>query len=430
MASNTHGSGNSGTGASVPDRPAVRSYLTRLVCSMCGHPEEVDRLQNVCTACGRVLFYEYDLDAVRETLPRDALRARDATLWRYRELLPVRETRHIISLGEGMTPLLPAPRLAVVSGFSQLYVKEEGLNPTGSFKARGISVAVSRALELGATALGIPTAGNAGGALAAYAARAGLPCYVLMPEDTPLANKLECVLYGANLYLVKGLINDCGRIVREGAAAGRWFDVSTLREPGRAEGKKTMGYEIAEQLGWELPDAIIYPTGGGTGIVGMWKAFDEMERMGWIGSRRPKMISVQAEGCAPIVRAFDAGERHATLFANAHTVASGLRVPVAIGDYLMLDAIRASGGTAITVHDDEFTPAMRAIARAEGISPAPEGGATYVALTKLRDSGFLKTSDRVVIFNTGAAWKYSELLETGLLPVLDPADPAVQAQIA
>jgi threonine synthase len=375
------------------------------------------------------LTYRYDLDTLRETLPREALRARDATLWRYREMLPVRETRHIVSLGEGMTPLLPALGLGVLTGFRQLYVKEEGLNPTGSFKARGISVAVSRALELGATALGIPTAGNAGGALAAYAARAGLPCYVLMPEDTPLANKLECLLYGAHLYLVKGLINDCGRIVREGAAAGRWFDMSTLREPGRAEGKKTMGYEIAEQLGWELPDAIIYPTGGGTGIVGMWKAFDEMERLGWIGSRRPKMISVQAAGCAPIVQAFEAGERHATLFPNAHTVASGLRVPVAIGDYLMLDAIRASGGTAITVHDDEFVAAMRVFARAEGISPAPEGAATCVALQNLRESGFLKTHERVVLFNTGAAWKYAELLDTGDPAVLDPADPHVLSRI-
>lgn len=413
----------------VPDRPPVRSYLNGLACSMCGHEVEVDHLQNTCPSCNRVLTYRYDLDALREALPREALRARDATLWRYREVLPVRETRHIVSLGEGMTPLLPALGLGDLTGFRQLYVKEEGLNPTGSFKARGISVAVSRALELGATALGIPTAGNAGGALAAYAARAGLPCYVLMPEDTPLANKLECVLYGAHLYLVKGLINDCGRIVREGAAAGRWFDVSTLREPGRAEGKKTMGYEIAEQLGWELPDAIIYPTGGGTGIVGMWKAFDEMERLGWIGSRRPKMISVQAEGCAPIVQAFDAGERHATLFQNAHTVASGLRVPVAIGDYLMLDAIRASGGTAITVRDDEFVAAMKVFARAEGISPAPEGAATMVALQKLRDSGFLKTDERVVLFNTGAAWKYSELLDPGNPSTLDPADPHVLSRI-
>ncbi len=413
----------------VPDRPPVRSYLSGLACSMCGHVVEVDHLQNTCPSCNRVLTYRYDLDAVREVLPREALRARDATLWRYREVLPVRETRHIISLGEGMTPLLPALGLGDLTGFRQLYVKEEGLNPTGSFKARGISVAVSRALELGATALGIPTAGNAGGALAAYAARAGLPCYVLMPEDTPLANKLECLLYGAHLYLVKGLINDCGRIVREGAAAGRWFDVSTLREPGRAEGKKTMGYEIAEQLGWELPDAIIYPTGGGTGIVGMWKAFDEMERLGWIGSRRPKMISVQAEGCAPIVQAFDAGERHATLFPNAHTVASGLRVPVAIGDYLMLDAIRASGGTAITVRDDEFVEAMKLFARAEGISPAPEGAATFVALRKLRDAGFLKEHERVVLFNTGAAWKYSELLDPGNPATLDPADPNVLSRI-
>lgn len=408
---------------------AMRSYLNGLACSFCEREVDPDRLQNTCPECNRVLTYRYDLDAVREALPREALRTRDATLWRYREVLPVRHDRHVTSLGEGMTPLLTAGALGEATGFRHLHVKDEGLNPTGSFKARGIAVAVSRARELGATALGIPTAGNAGGALAAYAARAGLPCYVLMPEDTPLANKLECLLHGAHLYLVKGLINDCGRIVREGAAAGRWFDVSTLREPGRAEGKKTMGYEVAEQLGWELPDAIIYPTGGGTGIVGMWKAFDEMERLGWIGSRRPKMISVQAEGCAPIVRAFEAGERHATLFPGARTVASGLRVPVAIGDYLMLDAIRASGGTAITVRDDEFVDAMRVVARAEGISAAPEGAATFVALRKLRDTGFLGADDRVVLFNTGAAWKYSELLDPGSPPVLDPADADVLSRI-
>lgn len=420
----------SGAAPAAPGVTPSRNFLAGLACSMCGLEAEVDRLQNTCPSCQRVLTYRFDLEAAREAWPREALRGREATLWRYREVLPLREDRFITSLGEGMTPLLPATRLGALAGFDRLLVKEEGLNPTGSFKARGLAVAVSRARELGATALGIPTAGNAGGALAAYAARAGLPCHVVMPEDTPLANKLECVLHGAHLYLVKGLINDCGRIVRAGAAAGRWFDVSTLREPGRAEGKKTMGYEIAEQLGWELPDAIIYPTGGGTGIVGMWKAFDEMERLGWIGSRRPRMISVQAEGCAPIVRAFEAGARHAPPFPDAHTVASGLRVPVAIGDYLMLDAIRASGGTAIAVPDDELVAAMRTFARAEGISPAPEGAATFVALRRLRDSGFLQAQERVVLFNTGGAWKYSELLDAGTPPVLDPDDPDVLSRFA
>ncbi|MGH2350086.1 MAG: threonine synthase, partial [Chloroflexota bacterium] len=321
-----------------------QSYLTHLECSNCGREADAGQLQTVCPACGKVLFARYDLDAVRVVLPRQALRERDATLWRYRELLPVRDPANIVSLGEGMTPLLPALRVGRALGCSQLYVKEEGLNPTGSFKARGQAVAVSRALELGAKALAIPSAGNAGGAMAAYAARAGLPAYVFMPEDAPESTKAECALYGARLYLVKGLINDCGKIVRDGAAARGWFDVSTLKEPYRQEGKKTMGYELAEQLGWTLPDAILYPTGGGTGIVGMWKAFDEMERLGWIDGRRPKMISVQATGCAPIVRAYEQGERHAEAWADAQTVASGIRVPVAIGDYLMLDAIRESGG--------------------------------------------------------------------------------------
>jgi threonine synthase len=404
------------------------SQLSHLECTACGRREDADRLHTVCPACGKVLYARYDLAAARRALPRDALRDREATLWRYRELLPVRAAAAIVTLGEGMTPLLPVPRAGAALGCSSLLVKEEGLNPTGSFKARGQAVAVSRAVELGARALAIPSAGNAGGAMAAYAARAGVPAYVFMPRDVPIANAVECVLYGARLALVTGLIGDCARLVRQGIASRGWFDLSTLREPYRQEGKKTMGYELAEQLGWSLPDAVVYPTGGGTGIVGMWKAFDEMEQLGWIDGRRPKMISVQAAGCAPIVRAFDAGERHAAPWADADTVASGLRVPSAIGDYLMLDAIRASGGTALTVTDDAMIADMQALAREEGLSAAPEGAATLAGVRVLRAQGVLGPDDRIVLFNTGAAWKYTELLPLPELPVLDPDDPSALAR--
>ena len=399
------------------------SRLTHLECTACGRRQNADELHTTCPACGKVLYARYDLDAVRRALPRDALAGREPSLWRYRELLPVRDARHIVTLGEGMTPLLSAPRLGAALGCSALWVKDEGVNPTGSFKARGQAVAVSRALELGARTLAIPSAGNAGGAMAAYAARAGAPAQVFMPRDVPPANVAECVLYGAHLHLVAGLIGDCGRLVRQGVAVHGWFDLSTLREPYRQEGKKTMGYEIAEQLGWTLPDAIIYPTGGGTGIVGMWKAFEEMEELGWIDGRRPKMISVQAAGCAPIVRAFEHGERNAEPWQDAHTAASGLRVPAAIGDYLMLDAIRASGGTALAVSDEAMIADMRALAVEEGISAAPEGAATLAALRLLLARGALRADERIVLFNTGAAWKYTELVPMPELPVLDPDDP-------
>ncbi len=406
------------------------SHLTHLECTACGRRESADHLHGVCPACGKVLYARYDLDAVRAALPREALRDREPTLWRYRELLPVRDERAILTLGEGMTPLLPAPRLGAALGCTSLLVKEEGLNPTGSFKARGQAVAVSRAVELGARALAIPSAGNAGGAMAAYAARAGVPAYVFMPRDVPTANVIECLLFGAHLHLVAGLISDCGALVRQGAAARGWFDLSTLREPYRQEGKKTMGYELAEQLGWTLPHAILYPTGGGTGIVGMWKAFDEMERLGWIDGRRPRMISVQAAGCAPIVRAFERGERHAESWPDAATAASGLRVPAAIGDYLILDAVRASGGTAIAVDDATMIADMQVLAREEGISAAPEGAATLAAARELLARGFLRCDERIVLFNTGAAWKYGELLPRPDLPVLDPDDPHALERVA
>jgi threonine synthase len=406
------------------------SHLTHLECTACGRRESADQLHGVCPACGKVLYARYDLDAVRTALPREALRDREPTLWRYRELLPVRDARKVVTLGEGMTPLLPADRIGAALGCTALLLKEEGVNPTGSFKARGQAVAVSRAVELGARTLAIPSAGNAGGAMAAYAARAGVPAYVFMPQDVPAANAIECVLFGARLHLVAGLISDCGRLIRQGTSERGWFDLSTLREPYRQEGKKTMGYEIAEQLGWTLPGAILYPTGGGTGIVGMWKAFDEMERLGWIDARRPKMISVQAAGCAPIVRAFEGVSRHAEPWSDAETVASGLRVPSAIGDYLILDAVRASGGTALAVSDEAMIADMGVLAREEGISAAPEGAATLSALRVLLERGLLRRDERIVLFNTGAAWKYGELQSPPDLSVLDPDDPRALDRVA
>ncbi len=323
-------------------------------------------------------------------------------MWRYREVLPPCEA---ISLGEGMTPLHHAPRLG-----ERWYLKDEGVNPTGSFKARGMSAAVSMAKHLGVTRVAAPSAGNAAGAMSAYAAKAGMEAHVFMPRDTPKAFIVECDFLGAHVNLIDGLIHVCGAEVRKFVESSPEliFDLSTLKEPYRAEGKKTMGYEVAEQMGWDLPDVIVYPTGGGTGLVGMWKAFDEMERMGWIGSKRPKMVSVQAEGCAPIVTAYNRGERFAEEFPNAHTSASGLRVPKAIADFIMIDLIRASGGTALTVTDQEMVHATRELSSSTGVFGAPEGGATLAAAQKLRDSGFIKSTDTVVLFNTGSGLKYLE----------------------
>lgn len=373
--------------------------MTHLSCFLCGKTYDWNQLINTCE-CGKPLKAEYDLSLT--TLSRDALKDREPTLWRYREVLPPCDP---ISLGEGMTPLFHAPRLG-----ERWYVKDEGLNPTASFKARGMTTAVSMAKHLGVHKLAVPSAGNAAGAMSAYAAKAGMEAHVFMPTDTPQACILECEILGAHVTLIDGLITDCAAEVGRRKADEGWFDLSTLKEPYRAEGKKTMGYELAEQMSWHLPDAIIYPTGGGTGLVGMWKAFDEMERMGWIGSERPKMISVQAEGCAPIVTAFEKGERFAAEFPNAHTAASGLRVPRAIADFVMLDLIRASGGTAITVSDYEMIAAAKEMAAKTGVFAAPEGGATLAAARKLSENGFLKPSDTVVLFNTGSGLKYLEAL--------------------
>jgi len=383
-------------------------YVTHLECAACGLRHEARRLHNLCVECGKPLLVRYDLQRAAESLTKESLQERAADLWRYREALPVERDENIVSLGEGWTPLLRASRLGEQLGMKELFIKDESQNPTQSFKARGMSAAVSMAKELGARKLAVPSAGNAAGALAAYAARAGMEAFIFMPRDMPRANIVECEQTGAHVTLIDGLITDCGAEVARRKAAEGWFDVSTLKEPYRIEGKKTLGYEVAEQLNWTLPDVIVYPTGGGTGLIGMWKAFDEMEQMGWIDSPRPRMITVQAVGCAPIVRAFDEGQRFADEFPNAATTASGLRVPKAIGDFLILDALRASGGTAVAVTDEELLAAAREIGAAEGLFCAPEGAACLPALKKLLESGAVKHHERVVLFNTGAGVKYLE----------------------
>ncbi len=382
--------------------------VTHLECAACGTRHEARRLQNLCSQCGKPLLVRYNLKSAAASLTKETLKGRAPDLWRYREVLPVEQDENIVSLGEGFTPLVQATRLGTQIGLSRLYIKDEGQNPTQSFKARGMAAAVSMAKELGARKLAVPSAGNAAGALAAYAARAGMAAHIFMPSDTPRANVIECEQTGAHVTLMEGLITDCGAEVGRRKEAEGWFDVSTLKEPYRIEGKKTMGYELAEQFDWDLPDVILYPTGGGTGLIGMWKAFDEMEQMGWIGSKRPRMVTVQASGCAPIVRAFAEGNRFADEFPNAHTTASGLRVPKAIGDFLIIDALRASGGTAIAVTDEELTAATREIGAAEGIFCAPEGAACLPALKKMIADGSVKQEERVVLFNTGSGVKYIE----------------------
>ena len=387
----------------------MKSYLTHLECTNCGSTFSSEDLHTVCPACSKVLFARYDLHAASGVRSPETVAGRAPSMWRWFEIMPVRDEANVVSLGEGGTPLLRAKGIEGVHGAREVWVKDEGLNPTGSFKARGLSAAVSKAKELGVKSIAIPSAGNAASALAAYGARAGIETWIFMPADTPDAMKNECHIYGAHLELVDGLINDCARIVREQGPSRGWFDVSTLREPYRAEGKKTMGLEMAEQLGWKLPDVIVYPTGGGTGIVGMWKAFDELEALGWIGPERPRVVSVQAEGCAPIARAYDAGERFAETWENAHTLAPGIRVPAAIADYLILDAVRDSNGTAVTVTDDEILVAMSEMARLEGIFSAPEGAATYAGYKKLLVKGTLDVGESVVLFQTGSGLKTHEL---------------------
>lgn len=386
-------------------------FLIDLVCTKTDKAYSKDQLWNLSPEADAPLFARYDLDAVAKALRREKLAERVPTMWRYAEVLPVENEQFQVSLGEGFTPLLQATSLGRKIGVPKLYIKDEGLNPTGSFKARGMSAAISRAAELGAQAIAIPSAGNAGGATAAYAARAGLPAHIFMPKDVPQANYIECKVLGAHVELIDGLISDCGKIVASRKEAEGWFDISTLKEPYRVEGKKTMGYELAEQFDWELPEVVIYPTGGGTGLIGMWKAFDEMEQMGWISSERPRMISVQAAGCAPIVRAYSAGDEHAEPWIDAETIAAGLRVPAAVGDFLMLKAIRDSGGYALSVTDEELMASTSKMAAAVGSFPAPEGAATLAALEKLIAENQVSERERVVLFNTGTGLKYIELFE-------------------
>lgn len=391
------------------------SYVTHLECANCGAHYDAGLLHNLCTACQRPLWVRYDLAAMKREFPKKALFGRPPTIWRYLEMLPIRNPDNIVSLTETITPILEAKQLAASIGVERLYVKDESRLPTGSFKSRGMAMAISMAKEFGVTRVAAPTAGNAGGAMAAYAARARMESYVFMPEDTPVINQKECVLAGAKTFLVNGLITDCGKIVGEGKKTMGWFDVSTLKEPYRIEGKKTMGLELAEQFDWELPDVILYPTGGGTGLIGMWKAFAELEALGWMKSKKkPRMIACQSDGCAPIVNAFVKGERFAQKVENAKTIASGIRVPAAVGDFMILDAVRESGGVAIAVPEVEIPKWMAKACAMEGIAFCPETAACLAALKLLLEQGTVRPSERIVVFNTGAAQKYPEAVQVNL----------------
>ncbi len=376
--------------------------IVALECTKCGERLSPAQPQTVCPKDAGILYARYDLQALKKTFRRESLAGRVASLWRYKEVLPDAEP---VSLGEGFTPMLSSRET------ENVYIKDEGLNPTGSFKARGLSAAVTMAKHYGLGKLAIPSAGNAASALAAYAAAAHIEAHIFMPKDVPFANRVECQTYGAHVTLVDGLISDCARMVQTRGASSNWFDVSTLKEPFRVEGKKTMGYEVAEQLGWKLPQGIIYPTGGGVGLIGMWKAFDEMQELGWIGSERPQMVAVQARGCAPIPKAWDEGKSVSEMWSNANTIAAGLRVPKAYGDYLILDILNKSGGVALAVSDEEIVDAVRHWARVEGTFAAPEGAAALAAYRRLRSSGFFGPDDSVVLFNTGSGLKYLEVIE-------------------
>jgi threonine synthase len=401
----------------------VTCYVTHLECANCATRYEANAVHGLCTKCQRPLWVRYDLPAIRAHLSREELRQRPSTMWRYLELSPVVDPARIVSLGETITPLLETPRLASLLGVQQLYVKDESRLPTGSFKARGMAMAITKAHEFGITRVAAPTAGNAGGAMAAYAARAGMQSYVFMPQDTPSINVKECWLSGAKAFRLNGLIDDCGRIVGQGKSIKGWFDLSTLKEPYRIEGKKTMGLELAEQLAWELPDVILYPTGGGTGLIGMWKAFDELEQLGWLNStHRPRMISCQSDGCAPIAAAFERGERFATRFNNAATIASGIRVPAAVGDFMILDAVRASGGTALAVPEKSIPIWMRQTNALEGLPICPETAVCFSALEMLLARGQIKPHEKIVVFNTAAVQKYPEAIEEQI-PTLDITQP-------
>ena len=389
----------------------MKSYLKHLECTYCGLVHSAHEPNRLCVDCGKVLYPRYDIEKARLEVNKENLKVRDSNMWRYFEMMPILDFKNVVTLGEGFTPILSASRLSERLGCQDILIKDEGVNPTASFKARGLSAAVSKAKELGITKLTMPSAGNAAGAMSSYAARAGLDGYVFMPQDAPYSNQKEVNITGGRLTLIDGLISDAGVLSREKAAEMNLFDVSTLQEPYRVEGKKTMGYEIAEQLSWELPDVIIYPTGGGTGIVGMWKAFEEMESLGWIGSKRPRMFAVQSDGCAPIVKAFIEGKEFADMWEDASTMASGIRVPAAIGDYLILQALRDSNGGALTVSDNEIIKMMSIVASLEGMFVCPEGAATAVALDKLLIDGLVKDYEKVLLLNTGSGLKYLDVLE-------------------
>jgi threonine synthase len=387
------------------------SHVSHLECSVCSRRYEAGQVQTLCE-CGGPLLVRYDLEKAKAAWSRDSLAKAPPNMWRYAPLLPVKDSKYIVPLGEGLTPLMKVDRLAARLGASDLWVKDDGANPTGSFKDRGMSCAVSMCVELGLSKIAVASAGNAGSALAAYAAASGLEAHIFVPRDVPRSNYIEYRAYGAHVTLVNGLISDCGRIIGERKQAEGWFDISGLKEPYRIEGKKTMGYEIAEQFGWSLPSAILYPTGGGVGLIGMWKAFAELEALGWISSARPKMIAVQTTGCQPVVRAFEQGESKTTYWEDAHTVAAGLRVPKPLGDVLTLAAIRESGGTAIAVTDEELLDASLEIAETTGIFAAPEGGACLAGLKKLLSNGFLRPDERIVLYNTATGLKYLEAFST------------------
>jgi threonine synthase len=389
----------------------VSSFATHLECSRCQEDFPVDQIQQVCKSDGGPLLVRYDLRRVRDSITKDALGDRPATLWRYRELLPHEEPDNAVSLGEPNTPLLETPSLGKKVGIPKLRVKDEGLLPTGTFKARGAAVGVTRAAELGVRTLALPTAGNAGAAWAAYGARAGIRVVVVMPETTPTVIIRETSAYGADVYLVSGSIADAGAVVKKVCAARGWYDASTLREPYRIEGKKTMGFELAEQLGWRLPDVIVYPTGGGVGLIGMWKAFDELRGIGWLDQKRARFVAVQAEGCAPIVKAFVDGRNESEPWTEPRTFAAGIRVPKALGDFIVLKALRASGGTAVAVSEGEIAESMRAAGEAEGMLVCPEGGAAIAGTAKLRRAGWIAEGEEVVVFNTGSGLKYAESLQ-------------------
>ncbi|BAC90303.1 threonine synthase [Gloeobacter violaceus] len=390
------------------------AFISHLICPRCDSRFDPRKVHNLCTACASPLLVEYDLEQVRASVDKETLARRGESMWRYRELLPVMDPAHIVSFGEGFTPLLPIDALTRTWGLETVWIKDDGLNPTGSFKARGASCGISKAKELGIREVALPTAGNAGGAWACYGAAAGLRVHVAMPRDAPAVNQLECRLYGADLTLVDGLISDAGKLIAQGVREHGWFDVSTLKEPYRIEGKKTLGLELAEQMNWQLPDAILYPAGGGVGIIGIWRGLQQLKAMGWVTGSLPRLIVVQAEGCAPLVKAFEEGRTESEFWPDARTFASGLRVPKALGDFLVLQAVRETGGTAIAVSDEQCGEMMKLLAGRTGIFAAPEGAATLAAAKILRERGDLASRDRVVLINTGSALKYPEAMSEAL----------------